>query len=123
MMFNLLECIIYLLASYGLLMLIMNIFDMLRCRIRGRRPAVRIVLLVKNAEEQIEYIVRNSIRKEYASKVLSDKNIMIVDMNSEDNTYEYLERLEKSFCGIEALQYEDREQIYNGFDTFSLRSK
>ena len=114
-MLNLLECIIYLLASYGLLTLIVNIFDMLRCRIRGPRPVVRIVLLVKNAQEQIEYIVRNSIKKEYASRLLSDKRIMIVDMNSEDNTYELLQRLEKSFYGIETLQYKDREQMYDGF--------
>lgn len=114
-MFNLLECIVYLLASYGLLTFFLNIFDLLRCRIRGRRPAVRIVLLVKNAQEQIEYMVRNSVRKEYASKLLSDRKIMIVDMNSEDSTYELLERLGKSFNSIEALQYKDREQIYKGF--------
>ncbi|NLV36726.1 MAG: hypothetical protein GXY17_08665 [Clostridiaceae bacterium] len=115
MTLNLLECVVYLLASYGLFTLVISIFDRLRCRIRGPRPLVRIVLLVKNAQEQIEYIVRNSVMKEYASKLLSDRKIMIVDMASEDNTYELLERLEKSLYGIETLQYKDREQIYKGF--------
>ncbi|NLK86715.1 MAG: hypothetical protein GX279_04385 [Clostridiaceae bacterium] len=115
MLIDIIRCIICILAVYGLLGLILGISEMIRCRMTGPRPKVRVVLLVKDAEEQIEYIVRYAIRKEYAAKVLSDKKLVIVDMDSADNTYVLLQKLQKNFPCIEVLKISDSESIFSDF--------
>ena len=119
MLKSLLECIIYLLATYGLLILVLGAADMIRCRMKGRRPNTRVVLLVKDSEEHIEYIVRNAVKKDFASKALSDKKIIIVDMNSTDNTTLLLKKLEEDFSSIKILPFEERSRIFDDFSAFS----
>ena len=123
MLKSLLECIVYLLATYGLLVLVLGAADMIRCRVRGRRPDVRVVLLVKDAEDHIEYIVRNAVKKDFASKALSDKNMFIVDMDSTDSTNQILKKLQSDFSNIEILPFEDRSMIFDDFYIFSPSEK
>jgi len=113
------EFLICLLAAYGMLVLILGAIDLIRTRMAGGRPKVRIVILVQNAQEQIEYIVRNVVMKDYASKVLSDKKIIFMDMNSADDTAELLEKLQQCYPSIEVVQYKDKDKIFNGFQLFS----
>ena len=46
MLIDIIRCIICILAVYGLLGLILGISEMIRCRMTGPRPKVRVVLLV-----------------------------------------------------------------------------
>lgn len=123
MLYNLLLCIVSILAAYGLLALISGIAESIRCRISGIRPEVRVVVLVQNAEEQIEYIVGNAVKKDIQAKMLSDRKVVFVDMDSKDKTYELLEKIQKNFSSIEVLPYVDRAHIYDGFNIFSPLSK
>jgi cell division protein FtsX len=123
MLYNLLLCIVCILAAYGLLALVSGIAESVRCRISGIRPEVRVVVLVQNAEEQIEYIVRNAVKKDIQSKMLSDKKVTFVDMDSKDKTSELLDKLQKNFSSIEVLSYPDRAHIYDGFSIFSPSAK
>lgn len=123
MLYNLFLCIVCILAAYGLLSLASGLAESIRCRISGVRPEVRVVILVQNAEEQIEYIVRNAVKKDIQSKMLSDKKVIFVDVNSNDKTYELLEKLHKSFSSIEVLPYHEGERIYDGFSIFSPSAK
>lgn len=119
MMENLFDCVIYLLATYGLLTLALGAADMIRCRMRGRRPKVRVVVLVQDAEDHIEYIVRNAVKKDFASRALSDKNVIFVDMRSADHTSQLLKKLKENYSGIEILPPEERLRIFDDFDVFS----
>jgi disulfide oxidoreductase YuzD len=112
-----------LLAAYGLISLVIGALDAICARKVGKRLNVRVVLLVQDAEKQIEHIVRNAVGKKYASGSFSDKKLAIVDMNSKDNTLEILEKLESVFPGIEVLAYKDKDEIFNGFSAFSLLEK
>lgn len=123
MLYKLLECAVYLLAAYGLLVLVLGAAESIRCRISGHRPKVRVVLLVKDAEEHIEYIIRNAVKKDFVSRVFSDKNMVIVDMNSTDHTYQLLGKLQKDFSNIESLTFEERELIFDDFSIFSPSTK
>ncbi len=123
MLYNLLLCIVCILAAYGLLALISGIAESVRCRVSGIRPEVRVVILVQNAEEQIEYIVRNAVKKDIQAKMLSDKKVIFVDMDSKDKTNELLDKLQKNFSSIEVLPYMDRAHIYDGFNIFSPFTK
>lgn len=122
-MYRLFECFVWLLAAYGLFTLLLGAVGLIRCRISGHHPNVRIVLLVRDAEEHIEYIIRNAAKKDFASRVLSDRNMVIVDMNSTDHTYQLLERLQKDFSNIDTLTFEERDLIFDDFSIFSPTSK
>lgn len=119
MLENLLDCIIYLLATYGLVVLSLGAADLVRCRVRGRRPNVSVVLLVQDAEDYIEYIVRNAVKKDFASKAVSDKKVIFVDMNSTDNTSQLLKKLKNDFPSIEILTLNERLRIFDDFGIFS----
>ncbi len=116
MLVDIIKCLICILAVYGLIALIAGISESIFCRMAGPRPKVRAVLFVKDAEEQIEYIIRYAVKKEYASRVMSDNKLAIVDMNSRDNTYALLERLQKNFPSIEALKMSDSDNILKEFE-------
>ncbi len=115
MVIDIIKCIICILAVYGFFSIIMNISEILRCRLTGPRPKVRAVLLVKDAEEQIEYIVRYAVNKEYAARVLSDGKLVIVDMDSADNTYLLLQKLQQHFPCIEVIRSSSIDNIFSDF--------
>jgi hypothetical protein len=118
-----LEFIACLLAAYGLLSLALGAADAIRVKIAGKRPKVRVVLLVQDAEGQIEYIVRNAIRKKFAPGSFSDKGLTIADMDSTDNTLKILRELADMFPGVEILEYKDKDKIFYGFSSFSPAEK
>lgn len=115
MLHRIFECIVWLMAAYGLFTLFFGAFNLMRCRIPGHHPKVGVVLLVKDAEEQIEYIARNAAKRDFAAKVLSDNKIAVIDMNSTDGTVQILEKLQKNFMNIEVLKFEDRQNIFEAF--------
>lgn len=111
MLYDAVGCLIYILAVYGLLVLILSIAESIRCRVRDRRPKVRIILLVRNAEEHIEYIVRSAVKKDMAGRLLSDAKIAVVDTDSSDNTYMLLEKLQNAYPGIEVFKLAEMDKI------------
>lgn len=115
MLLNVLRCIICILAVYGLLTLVLNLSESISCRFTGHRPKVRAVLLVQDAEEQIEYIVRYAVKKEYAARVFSDMRLVIIDMDSADNTYVLLEKLQQNFPSIQVLKMSGLDSVFNDF--------
>ena len=133
MLYILFEIVVCLLAIYGLVMLSCKIALHIIGRSPGKLPepavncvncppvhhGVRIVLLVRDAEEQIEYIVRTAVKNDFASRVMSDNSLVIIDMDSSDNTYLLLEKLQKDFSNIEAFRFKDRELVFNDFNVFS----
>lgn len=137
MIYILFEAVVCLLATYGLIMLgctaVLHIrkrspekvsgmvADCIKCP--PMHHGVRIVLLVKDAEEQIEYIVRTAVKNDFASRVMSDNSLVIIDMDSSDNTYLLLEKLQKDFSNVEALKFEDKELVFNDFNIFSHPAK
>jgi hypothetical protein len=129
LIYILFELVVSLLAIYGLIMLGFTAAGYMRGRSPGKvhglvsdcinrtpvRPCVRMILLVRDAEEQIEYIVRTAVKNDFASGVLSDNSLVIIDMNSSDNTYLLLEKLQKDFSNVEAVRFEDRELVFDDF--------
>jgi len=115
MLYEAIVCLTYILAIYGLLMFISGIAESIRCRVRGRRPMVRVILLVRDSEEHIEYIVRNAVKKELAARLLSDAKLIIVDTGSSDNTYRLLERLQKAYPCIEIHRIDEMDEVLAEF--------
>lgn len=119
MLTNLPECIIYLLAAYGALVLVLGAIDLIRSKMAASHPKVRVVLLVQNVQDQIEFIVRNVVMKDFASKASSDRKVIFVDMDSSDETVLLLKKLQQCYPAIEVLQHQDKEAIFSDFQPFS----
>jgi hypothetical protein len=115
MMYDAVVCLTYILAIYGLFMLLAGIAGSMRCRVKGRRPKVRVVLLVRDAEEHIEYIVRNAVKSELAARLLSDAKIAVVDADLSDSTFRLLEKLQKTYPGIEILKPGELDKFLDDF--------
>jgi hypothetical protein len=81
-------------------------------------PDVKVVLLVRNAQEHIEYIVRYAVRKDIASKLFSNRKLTIVDMASDDDTPLILEKLQRDHSNVEVLSHDDRELVFKDFISF-----
>ena len=106
------EAAVCMLAAYGLITLALSAAGYLSAKGPAKHTGVRLVLIVKDAEEQIEYIVRNAARHDLTSRVLSDGKLAVIDMDSSDNTYLLLEKLQKDFPNIEPIKYENRFRIF-----------
>ena len=74
-MFNIfIQVITYVLALYGLSIIIFNILYALIKKPNIREPHVKIVLIVKNQEDIIEGIIRNIFMVDFLKKIIEKKN-------------------------------------------------
>jgi len=110
--FNFVVC---LLAVYGLFTILRSLKLALYRNNTVRLSGVRVVVLVKDTEKYIEYIIRNINHMDLKSVALSDRNIAVVDMNSSDSTFMLLEKLKKDFQNLDIYKYDERSGIFEGF--------
>jgi hypothetical protein len=112
---SILKYIIYLLAVYGAITLIFGILGAVHGRMVAEATKVRLVLFVKNVEEYIEYIIRNAVKYELPDKIMSGNNLMVVDLNSTDDTFKILQKLKNDYECIDILSAGDKEDILSDF--------
>jgi hypothetical protein len=112
---SILKYIIYLLAVYGAITLILSILGTVHGRMAAEATKVRPVLFVKNVEEYVEYIIRNAIKFDFPEKVMSGDNLTVVDMNSTDDTFIILQKLKKDYECIDILSAGEKEDIFSDF--------
>lgn len=111
----LLKFIVYLFAIYGALMLILSILGTIRARLHLKDSKLKLVLVVKNAGEYIEYIVRDMAKRVLADRAFPVDSLTVVDMNSEDETRNILEKLRNDFDFIELLSEKEKEKTFCNF--------
>ena len=104
--------IIWTLALYGLFEIIKNILYICtytKLSING----IYFLVVVKNQEENIEGFLRSLLfRIIYGKEEV--KNILVVDLNSKDNTKKIVENLEKEYEQIKLLNWKEcRELLEN----------
>lgn len=112
---ELFDFLVYLMAIYGVITLVISMLGAFRRRMKIQNAKVKLVLIVKNVEEYAEYIVRTIVKDELASKVMSEGNIAIIDMNSADSTAKILGRLAEDYECLDLLPFEKRDNIFDDF--------
>lgn len=112
---SILKYIIYLLAVYGAITLILSILGAVHGKMTAEAAKVRLVLFVKNVEEYVEYIIRDAIKYDFPEKVMSGDNLTVVDMNSTDDTLKILQKLKKDYECIDILSAGEKEDVFSGF--------
>ena len=108
--------LIYLLTVYGALSLIFCVFNSIRYRVKGEDRGIKLVLLVKNQGRVIEGIVRNIFMGDFLRKIMSGGKLTVLDMGSEDETLEILERLKNDYGNLDILKESDKWKIFDSFD-------
>lgn len=104
-----LSIIIWTLAIYGLFEIVKNIIYI--CTYTNLRSnGTYLLVAVKNQEENIECFLRNLLfRIIYGKEEV--KNIIVVDLNSKDNTKKIVENLEKEYEQISLLNWKDCKEL------------
>ena len=92
-----------LLAVYGAYSLVCVLFEAIRAGSLPGSRNVKVVVAVRDAEEQIENIVRNAVKDSVAAKLMSEGNITFIDMGSKDDTYLMLQKLQKEYEMIDVV--------------------
>lgn len=101
--------IIWTLALYGLFEIIKNIVYICTYT-KLNTDGIYLLVVVKNQEENIEFFLRNLIfRIIYGKEEV--KNILVVDLNSKDNTKKIVENLEKEYEQINLLNIKDCKEL------------
>ena len=101
--------IIWTLALYGLFEIIKNVIYICTYT-KLNSKGIYLLLAVKNQEENIEYFLRNVLFKIIYGKE-EIKNIMVVDLNSKDNTKKIVEKLEKEYEQIKLINWKDCKEL------------
>lgn len=104
----LVSLIIYVLAVYGLTILVVEVVDIFRCKNQSI-PKLSVILKVLNQEEVIEGIIRKIYKLKWQ---VGDFDLIVMDGGSFDSTLSILQRLQGQygFQIISTLQQETRQK-------------
>lgn len=115
MLYYITKFLVCLFAVYGAFTLIICLIGAIRGRSCSGNSKVRVVVAVRDVEEQIENIARNAVKLKLASKLMSDGKLTFVDMDSKDGTLLMLHKLKKDYENIDILQAEEKHMVFSDF--------
>ena len=106
--------IIWTLALYGLFEIIKNIIYI--CTYTHLNSnGMYFIIAVKNQEDKIECFLRNLIfRIVYGKEEIN--NILVVDLNSKDNTKKIVENLSKEYEQINLLSWKECNEVIESIE-------
>lgn len=106
------ELLVYLFAVYGMLSLIISAIESFSKRKKPSNNGVRLVILIKNQQDNVEGIVKTILSGETARDIVSNGKLYIVDMGSEDETIKILKKLKNNYDMIEIFNKDEKELIF-----------
>lgn len=113
----LMNALLWTLAIYGALEILKTIiYEKTYSRI-NMKEGMEIILTVKNGEEYIEGFVRNLLFKILYCEEEFVKEILIVDLNSDDRTNDILKKLENDYECIRVIDLIEYKNIIEEFNT------
>ncbi len=102
--------IIWILAIYGLIEIIKNIVYIFTYT-RFKTDGIYFIIAVKNQENKIEVFLRTVIFKLIYGKEEFLKNVMVIDLESKDDTPKIIERLSRKYESLKVLSWEECKQL------------
>lgn len=101
---------LWILALYGLFEIIKNIIN-IKTYTNFKSNGTYIIIATKNQEEEIEGFMRSFIFKCLYGKEEIVKNVIVVDLNSTDNTKKILTKLEKDYEFIKLIEWKECKEL------------
>lgn len=102
--------IVWTLALYGLFEIIKNIIYICTYT-KLNSDGIYFIIAVKNQEEKIEGFLRNILFRIIYGKEEID-NIIVLDLNSEDETKKIIENLSKEYEQIKILNFKECKELF-----------
>ena len=102
--------IIWTLAFYGLFEIIKNIIYICTYT-KLKSKGIYFIIAVKNQEDNIEGIIRNLMFRILYGKEEKIKNVIIVDLNSTDNTRKIVEKLQEEYEQLKILNLKECKEL------------
>lgn len=107
-----LEILVYALfcffAAYGLITALMRISQAALHKKEFNKAinknGIQLVLLVKNHGHDIEGIIRNMFEGDFMSRIMADRELKVVDLGSEDETLDILEKMKEKYGSIDIVK-------------------
>lgn len=106
-----LNCLLWTFALYGIIEIIKNIIYIHSCN-KIHTEGINLIVAVKNKENEIEGFLRTLNFRLIYGKENSIENIIVLDLNSSDNTRTIIENFAKDYPNIQLLKWNEFEEIF-----------
>ena len=105
------NCILWVCAIYGIIEIIKNVIYIHSCN-RIKTDGIHMIIAVKNKEDIIEGFLRNlNFRILYGKENLIE-NIIVLDLNSSDNTKCIVERFSNDCSNVKLINWNEFEELF-----------
>ena len=105
----------YLLAAYGAFCMLISLVSHMRLKGTPVDSRVRLVLIVRNAGEKIEGVIRSIFIENTLKKIIPGGRLFVLDMGSMDDTIGILSRLQKEYGEMEVLREGEKDRVFAVF--------
>lgn len=110
---SLIECILWILAIYGVIDIIKDFFYIFSSsKIYNKNTFI--IVAVKNQENNIEGFIRNIMFKLFYAKKVPDTKVIVTDLGSSDETKKILEKLNNDYECLDIIEWEECKKILDG---------
>ena len=110
-----LNTIFWTLALYGLFEIIKNIIY-ISTYTKFKSDGIYLIIAVKNQEDKIEGLLRSVLFKITYGTEEYIKNIIVVDLNSKDDTKKIIERMSEDNENIKVTSWKECRELFDNID-------
>lgn len=109
-----LNCLLWVCALYGIFEIVKNIIYIHSCN-KIHSDGINMIITVKNQEDKIEGFLRSLNFRLIYGKEDCVENIIVLDLNSNDNTKKIVEKLSDENETIKPLNWKEFEELFSPF--------
>ncbi|MBR3674158.1 MAG: glycosyltransferase [Clostridia bacterium] len=106
------NCVLWICALYGIIEIIKTLFYIHSCN-KIKTDGINIIVTVKNQEDKIEGFLRSLNFRLLYGKEDYIENIIVLDLNSIDNTKKIIENLTNEFSSIKLINWNEFEELFS----------
>ena len=107
-----LNCILWVCALYGLIEIIKNAIYIHSCN-KIKTDGIHMIVAVKNQEDTIEGFLRSLNFRIIYGKEDCIENIIVLDLNSTDNTKHIIENFSSDYPSIIVLNWTEFQELFS----------
>lgn len=109
-----LEVFVWVLALYGLLEIVKDLINISKIN-DIEKKGIKHLMFVKNQEENIEGYLRTYLLKRVVDNKIYNDDVLVIDLESTDNTKKILKKLEEETNEIKCISIEQVDELINKF--------
>lgn len=114
------NCFFWVCALYGIIEIVKNIIYIHTCN-KIKTKGINIIIAVKNQEDKIEGFLRSLNFRILYGREEAVENIIVLDLNSTDNTKKIVENFSKDYPSVKILNWNEFKEIFNPEDVFTAQ--